>query len=512
MMLRYFAIAVCTVIVFTSRFAEADEKTSDKPPKQQVLFAFDDHALPLQHGLRLKLVSNRSSGEEGITKVAVPVGPPGSCDGRGVIYYGTVIEVNDELWMWYLGMGDQDEARHYRICFAKSNDGKTWEKPDLGLVEYGGNRQNNLVDLDQGRFSVQGCVVYYDPDERDAERRFKMLFTGTKYPGLLFGVAYSADGVSWKESPDNPRGSIKFEPQGGIHWNGAYYVNGQGGLHWAPDGWIRTLVTHISYDFEHWTQSTAMGFRRDPLPPRPVGHTGGVDGEQVHLGAGLWNRGNVVVGFYGQWHGDPTNDRRWTPMDLGLVVSHDALHFREPIPDFRIVQAAENTSSWLPGGKATPLERAPALMQGQGFANVGNDTLFWYSVWVVPSAGLRVARWDRDRLGYLQPFSGPKNKAHVISAPVETHGKPVAIKLNVNGVGQWSGVKVSLLDEQLRELPGFSAKDCTGPEQSGLSQRAVWGDRRNVTADGPIRVRVDFTGVRPEDLQLYAVYVEHEEK
>src|SRR5260221_548513 len=84
--------------------------------REQVLFAFDDHALPFQHGLRLKLISSRSPGEEGAgNAVAVPVGPPGSVDGRGVIYYGTVIEVNGELWMWYLGMGDQDEGRHYRI-------------------------------------------------------------------------------------------------------------------------------------------------------------------------------------------------------------------------------------------------------------------------------------------------------------------------------------------------------------------------------------------------------------
>ncbi len=362
---------------------------SDEPAKEQVLFAFDEYALPLQHGLRLKLNSYRSPGEQGASNLAVPVGPPGSADGRGVIYYGTVLEVNGELWMWYLGMGDQDEGRQYRVCFAKSKDGKSWEKPNVGLVDYGGNRRNNLVDLDQGKFSVAGCVVFYDTQDTDANRRFKMLFTGTKYPGLLFGVAYSPDGLRWTESPDNPRGAVKFEPQGGIQWNGAFYVNGQGGRHWAPDGWIRTLNTHISYDFENWTESTVLGFRRDPLPPRPVAHTGGVDGEQVHLGAGLWNRGNVIVGFYGQWHGHPTNDRRWVSMDIGLVVSHDALHFREPIPDFRIIQAAESTSSWLPSGQPTSLERAPALMQGQGFANVGNETLFWYSVWVVPTAGLR---------------------------------------------------------------------------------------------------------------------------
>jgi hypothetical protein len=503
---------VPALVLLLALLAANSARLHADPNAGQVLFSFDDHALPLQQGVRLRLISSRSSGEEGAGNVAIPVGPPGSADGRGVIYYGTVLEVDGELWMWYLGMGDQDADRHYRVCLAKSKDGKTWEKPDLDAVEYGGNRHNNLVDLDQGKFSVAGCVVFHEADEPDPARRFKILFTGTKYPGLHFGVAYSPDGVHWTESPNNPRGAIKFEPQGGIEWGGAYYVNGQGGLHWSPDGWMRTLVTHISYDFENWTEATVLGFRRDPLPPRPVGHTGGVDGEAVHLGAALWNRSNVVLGFYGQWHGSPTNDRRWTSIDLGLVVSHDALHFSEPIPDFRIVQSMENTSSWLPSGKATSLERAPALMQGQGFANIGKDTLFWYSVWVVPSAGIRVAHWDRDRLGYLQPFVNAEKKPHVISAPISTGGRPVAVKLNINGLNQWSSVRVSILDEQLRELPGYTAKDCTGPSKAGLSERVVWGDKQQVVANGSIRVRVDFTGVRPEDLQLYAVYVQPEEK
>ncbi|MBL9203883.1 MAG: hypothetical protein JNN01_02260, partial [Opitutaceae bacterium] len=376
-------------------------------------------------------------------------------------------------------------------------------------VPYGGNTQNNLVDLDQGRFSVAGCVVYFEPDEPDPARRFKLLFTGSKYPGLLFGVAYSPDGVRWTESKANPRGANKMEPQGGIRFQGMYVVNGQfGGRHWSPDATLRQLVTQVSYDFEHWTESSVLGFRRDPVPPRPYQRTGSTDGEQVHLGAGLWNRGNVVVGFYGQWHGHPNNDRRYVSIDTGLVVSHDALHFHEPIPDFRMIEARETPNWWLPSGRTMPLERAPAIMQGQGFANVGKETLFWYSVWVIPSAGVRLARWERDRLGYLQPFVGPRNSPHVISAPVETQGARRSVSLNVGGLGELSGITVALLDEQFREIPGFGARDFVAPGRSGLRERAVWKGGDAVMHPGPIRVRVDFAGARPEEIRLYAIYVD----
>ena len=480
---------------------------SASAPAESVLFAFDDRWLPLQHGLHLSLVSYQSAEGAPVTNMAVPPGPPGAPDASGILYYGTVCKVGDEYWMWYLGLGDHDTKKHFRVCLAKSKDGRKWDKPNLGLVEYAGSKRNNLVDLDQARFSPGGCVVYYEPEDPDAGRRFKMIFTG-KFPGLLFGVAYSPDGARWKESPNNPRGTVKLEPAGGIKYKGVYYVNGQGGRHWSPDGWARSMVTHMSYDFENWTEATAMGFRRDPLPPHPLDRAVSTSGEQVHIGAGLWDRGNVILGFYGQWHGDPNADRRWVSIDTGFLVSHDALHFYEPIPDFRMVQSKENFDWWLPGGKIAPIYRAPALMQGQGFANVGNDTLFWYSVWIVPEGGVRFARWDRDRLGYLQPFVGPKDTPHLISAAVPTDGKGVAISLNVAGLNELSKVKVSVLDEQFHQLPGYSGADCTAPEKAGLRQRVQWGTKDRVTANGPIRVRVDFGGLRPEDLKLYAVYVE----
>ena len=254
-----------------------------------------------------------------------------------------------ELWMWYLGMGDQDEDRPLSRLPRQEQGRQSVGKARPWSVEYGGNRHNNLVDLDQGRFKAAGCVVYYEPDETDAGRRFKMVFTGSKYPGLLFGVAYSPDGVHWTESPNNPRGAIKLEPQGGIKWRGLLRER-PGGMSlgsrrldspWSP---MFPTILKTGPRPRHWVSP-----RSAAAPPRRTHRRD--RGEAVHLGAALWNRGNIIIGFYGQWHGESTNDRRWVPMDLGLVVSHDALHFSEPIPDFRIVQAAENTSSWLPSAR-----------------------------------------------------------------------------------------------------------------------------------------------------------------
>ena len=52
-------------------------------------------------------------------------------------------------------------------------------------------------------------------------------------------------------------------------------------------------------------------------------------------------------------------------------MSHDAIHFKEPVPDFKIVPSYEEPD-WA----------EPRLIQGQGFENIGDRTFFWYGIWV----------------------------------------------------------------------------------------------------------------------------------
>ena len=476
--------------------------------EEQVLFGFDDTALPLRQGMRMQLIPYRTPlGDIKSPNLVLPPGKPGTPDSAGTCYYpGTVCQVGDELWMWYAGMSDQDEKRVPRLCLAKSKNGVHWERPNLGLVGFNGNKDNNLIDF---KHHTMGAVIFHEPDSPDESKRFKMAFI--RGPGLYLNVAYSPDGVRWTESPDNPRTTVKLEPGGGVKWKGAYYVNGQGGVNWSPDGYglNRMLGTHVSYDFENWTESIAVGFRRDPLPPRPITRQGNRDGEQVHVGAGLWNRESVIIGFYGQWHGHPNNDLRWVSIDIGLIISHDALHYREPVPDFRMIESATTIPWFEPYAKQAPIYRAPAITQGQGFANVGDKTLFWYGVWGAPVEGIHVAQWERDRLGYLQPFVGAKRRPHVISAPVSVSGKDHRIKLNISGLTEDAGVKVTLLDEQFREIAGYTAAECMGPRASGLRELVTWVKGAAVEA-ATFRVRIDFVGAEASELKLYAVYIESE--
>jgi hypothetical protein len=238
-----------------------------------VLFPFDDFSIPLRYRLQVGLVTASNPHKLNTQKV-LEKGKPGTPDSYNTSFYGSVKRIGDELRMWYLGAAAVGE---WRVCYAVSKDGLNWEKPVLGLVDFNGNKQNNLVDFK--RNDVGACVVLYEPDDPDPERRFKMVYEVSPFWN---GAAFSPDGLHWKDSPHNPiLKNNSIEPGGLTKFNGCYYLNGQGG----NNGGKRSLVTFLSYDFDNWQDAVAVGLRRD-LPPHQQA-AGPHAGEQVHLGAAL---------------------------------------------------------------------------------------------------------------------------------------------------------------------------------------------------------------------------------
>ena len=482
--------------------------------REAVLFPFDEASIPFTSGLRLHMVSAKAQGREAL--VVLP-GPAGAPDDMRVRFYGAVIPSGDELRMWYMGAGSRDGYRADRLCYAVSRDGVHWEKPALGLVEYNGSTQNNLVGFRNGACDLLSVPVLYDPDDPDPQRRYKVAFECREYEKQL-SVAFSPDGLRWTESAHNPVGPM-LEMSGVIRFNDCYYINGHGGYHF---GTARELVTCASYDFEHWTEATARGFRRDPLPLLDMAGitTSRNAGEQVHLGAGLWDRDNVILGVYDIWHGHPSGDRKLLTMDLGLVISHNALHYHEPFPDFRLVPATEEqggAGALFPQEGLPPIIGGPALSHGQGMCNWGDETLLWYSVWI--TGGVRLARWKRDRLGCFRAFQPEElnrrpparwehGTRHCITCPIEASDTPARVYANVAGLWEHSEITVEVLDEQFRPLPGYSGAACIPLREPGIRQPVVWKDRHSVgEIDGPFRLRVSFNGLRRDDARLYALYV-----
>ena len=74
-----------------------------------------------------------------------------------------VLREDGKSRMWY-NVSPVEERREAIVCYAESDDGYEWEKPSLGLCEFGGNKDNNIV--------YKGTLgsVFRDPRAQEDER------------------------------------------------------------------------------------------------------------------------------------------------------------------------------------------------------------------------------------------------------------------------------------------------------------------------------------------------------
>ena len=109
----------------------------------------------------------------------------------------------------YAGSRAQDPTRRVVLCYATSKDGLVWEKPSLGLYDFNGDPDTNIVLVGNGGRSVNyGASVLIDPRDTDPGRRYKLAYwdfaptEAGERPGLC--VAFSPDGVHWTKHPQAP--------------------------------------------------------------------------------------------------------------------------------------------------------------------------------------------------------------------------------------------------------------------------------------------------------------------
>lgn len=490
--------------------------TSFVHAEEQVFFAFDDQSIAWQHNLKLTLVpATKHPGNPVLRR-----GPAGSPDHGHAILYGTVIKQEDTFRMWYLGMHETEVQAGQApgwwrpMCYAESRDGVNWTKPELGLVELYGNKRNNVCLIEGEPFSLTRVndflSVLFDPDDPDPARRYKCAFIAhPPYDDIRGGMsgigtkerrvgaticATSADGLTWKVVGDRPANAEgeRFEVTSLYRFGDFYYTAGQliSPWSWRPDGSQigRAMLAYRSPDFAKWSKTKALAFARPGQLANPP-----IPGQQTHMGAGLWNRGNVMVGLIGLWQdaeSRPPPGASWNTgvhISLGLVFSNDGVHFREPVPSFAV----------LPVGQPGEWDDV-ALLQGHAFVNEGDQTMIWYSHWdtggKLKNMEIGLATLRRDGFGYLSHQS-TDHAAEFVTSPFTA----TAIALNVDGVTPDSPLTVQLLDHLDRPLDGYTAQVTA----SGVRQAVNFS--HSLSVDKRVALRVVFPA--NSHARLYSVYV-----
>jgi hypothetical protein len=513
----------------TGRAGQLDDGTFQPVMNElegQTLFAFDNISIPFTRSLKVTMhAPEKYSGNPVLAR-----GKAGEPDEDGVKFYGSIIRVNGKFRMWYVGKGDTkhpdlpDDRALWRPLYAESLDGVNWTKPKLGLANYRGNKDNNVLKMSPVINAVN-IKVLYDPEDPDPARRYKMVshlywMKGDARHGSLAPYV-SPDGLTWKlliDAKPTSNGQltadkiilppVHFEPAGGFYkWDGVYYSSGQNTVPASRPYRSRVARVYRSYDFDNWEPTSAVTFVRTsqylPEYQKPR-----LEGEQTHEGISVWNRGNVLLGMYGIWDAG----KKWSEVFIhqGFVVSNDGVHFREPAHEFVFIPVGPD-GTWDQGG----------LMQGQGFENVGDKTYIYYGSgdlrsWdggkgpSVPRGAVGLATLPRDRFGDLSVLDSGEGAPEFVTTTLEAkRGETKRLFVNAEGLGPDASLKVELLTHDEKPLPGYGGEDAAIVTKNGFQTPVTWKGGADISGlPERYRIKATFEGPKKEDIRFSAFYVQ----
>ncbi len=177
--------------------------------------------------------------------------------------YVTVLQDGEIFRMYYRGSNYDVQAETYGpqvVCYAESRDGIRWSKPELGLIEFNGSNNNNILWVGLGTHNFTplldarpGCP----PDEK-----YKALASDEKNEKLF--AFKSADGLCWsflEQDPVIPKGY--FDSQNLAFWDSARGTYLEFNRGWRNN--TRDIMISRSVDFRNWTEPQWLDWGAAPV-------------------------------------------------------------------------------------------------------------------------------------------------------------------------------------------------------------------------------------------------------
>lgn len=411
-------------------------------------------------------------------------------EGNTCIYF-RVIPDGGKFRMWYQGAhwkldpADPRDTHPYYICYAESDDGLHWTKPNLGLFAVDGSTDNNIC--------VTGIYDNFTPflDENpacDPAARYKAI--GQSAQGLISWQ--SPDGIHWQRLGDEPiirQGA--FDSQNVAFWD-AELRQYRAYVRDFHDG-MRDIRLALSPDFVNWTVPEML-----QVEPH-------VQAEQFYTNCiGRYPRApHLFLGFPVRYV-----ERGWSPsmralpdlahreiraqagQRIGTAItdgvfmsSRDGAHFhRWPEAFFRI--GPERPGSWVYGDCYAAhglIETESALPGAPREFSFFVPEHYWRSEEQVRRFTLRIDGF----VSANAPFSG----GELLTKPLIFSGRRLSLNFATSAAGR---LFVELCDVQGRPLSGFALSDADENFGDSLDRTLTWQGNADVSALAGQPVRLCF--------------------
>ncbi|MDI6783647.1 MAG: hypothetical protein QME64_06065 [bacterium] len=400
--------------------------------------------------------------------------------------YVTVFQDGDKFRMYYRGGGES--SREY-TCLAVSNDGITWQRPTLGLIEFNGSKENNIIwtgerkayceshnftpfkDTNpsakpEEKYKAVGLNIY--PDEQ-GERK-KMLF-----------ALVSPDGIHWKKLSDKPIISAgSFDSQNLAFWDA---VRNQYGCYFriSREG-KRSISRAVSSDFLHWTVTGPLNFGNTPL-------------EQFYTNAIIpyFRNPRILLGFPMRFV--PDRKKIGLPereidgvSDAVLISSYDGINWSRMFME-AYLRPGLNPNNWGNAhGNNTP---------AWGILPTGENEISIY--WAENYNAIPQLRRGTVRLDGFVSINAPYSGGELLTKPIKFNGENLYINYATSTVGS---IRIEIQDIAGKPIPGFELVNCIEIYGDEISRKVVWKNKPNLAelAGKPIRLRFVI-----KDADLYSI-------
>jgi len=461
---------VCTLVLFLMSFSPqavrlcCAEQPGGSASTWKLLI--DDHWVESKSGVRRVLHQPRKDPRNPLIR--------GDADWSTNPYcYGTAMydETTSRFKLWYQSYNHGlPLAERTPILYGTSADGIVWERPSLGLVDFRGSKQNNILMTHYGHHDLYSPSVLRDDGDPDPGRRYKMIWwdfpkgkRGYRDDGMC--VAFSADGIQWEKHPGNPvlpaqkRERSISDVMSVMHDKRAnkFVVYSKG---WA-DPWpaFRQVVRTESTDFIHWSEpEVVLRHAFNEKDPQSYGMVVS-QYESVYLG---------LLCSYKK----PGNET----IDIQLAVSHDNRNW-ERVADQETFLPTGPAGSWDDG----MIFCAPLITHE-------NRVLIYYGGWDGPhnvgkrSAGIGLATLRKD--GFVSLDAG-STQGRVTTRLLRDAEGPLLVNADARG----GSIRVEVLGQDGAPLPGFSASDCLPLTADETDQRVRWKTQTTLPPSDGVRLR-----------------------
>ena len=389
-------------------------------------------------------------------------------------FYHTVFRDGDLFRMYYRGSQHTPGkgSTHQVVCYAESEDGIRWTKPELGLVAFDGSKKNNIIWDGVGHHNF---VPFKDPSpDCTPEARYKAI-GGSKGEGGLFAFQ-SPDAIHWSLMSDNPvitKGA--FDSQNLAFWDTVrgcyvdYHRQGRNGK--------RDIMTCTSPDFLDWTEPKFLEY-----PGAPSEHL------YVNQIQPYYRAPHIYLGFPKRFvpsRKSPIGHPLPGVSDTILMSSRDGETFHRWQEAF--VRPGPQTDRWVCRNNLV----AWGLVETKSHFEGAPDELSLYVVeGYYQGESCRVRRHTMRVDGFVS-VCAPLSGGELLTKPLRFDGDRLSINFSTSAAGS---IRVELQDAAGKPIPGFTLADCNLQFGDQLDRVVSWKAGPDVSqlAGRPVRLRFEL--------------------